>query len=420
MSVELEGDKHEKLWFTDGNIILCVTTTTATTSNSVGERGCNVDTSTDEHGTQATEVDSDRGKKRRRTEEGSIDVSENTSSVKRILFRVHKSILSKHSPVFEGMFTLLDSSNHSERTDSDLELSYSTPDHRKSVNSVYEGVPIVELSDSKEQVEQLLGFFYDLLCVFSSLVFILNSSEFLFFSPPSLKFRDSNTPIRLLPLMEMARKYEVEAISKYIVERVEADWPKTLEKWDKADEVSKVLKGQDAAAAWRKTKLPEPIVAINFAKRFGLYGILPAAFLELLRTPYESRWDKTYSQDKRAEAGKSRTKSARWHLLSNEDHMLLGRLRELIRQQPEKCLQFKDDCTDLGHDGVALSECQEYLQLKICATDDALRVSQACCDAKLSDWRTRYSLCDSCCHTIYSALGDLRTQIWIVVKENSE
>lgn len=158
MSVELEGDKHEKLWFTDGNIILCVTTTTAT--NSVGERGCNVDTSTDEHGTQATEVDEDRGKKRRRAEEGSIDVSESTSSVKRILFRVHKSILSKHSPVFEGIFTLLDSSNHSERTDSDLELSYSTPDHRKSVNSVYEGVPIVELSDTKEQVDQLLGFFY--------------------------------------------------------------------------------------------------------------------------------------------------------------------------------------------------------------------------------------------------------------------
>lgn len=416
MSVELEGDKHEKHWFTDGNIILCVTTTT--TSNSVGERGCDFDTSTGEHGTQATEVDSDRGKKRRRTEEGSIDVSESTSSVKRILFRVHKSILSRHSPVFEGMFTLLDSSNHSERHDSDLELSYSTSDHRKSVNSVYDGVPIVELSDTEEQVEQLLGFFYDLLCVFSSLVFILNASEFPLFSPPSLKFRDSNTPIRLLPLMEMARKYEIEAISKYIVERVKADWPKTLEKWDKADEALKVP--EEHGPAGRKTKLPEPIAAINFAKRFGLYDILPAAFLELLRTPYESHWDKTYSQDKRAEVGKSRTKSARWHLLSNQDHMLLGKLRELIRQQPEKFLQFKDDCVHIGHLPSALRECQEYLQLKICSTDDALRVSQTCCDAKLSDWRTRFGLCDSCCHTIFSALGNLRTGMWTVVEESSE
>lgn len=141
--------------------------------------------------------------------------------------------------------------------------------------------------------------------------------------------------------MEMTCKYEVEAIVKHhdIVERVEADWPKTLEKWDKANEqLVKVHKGQVPGPALtftftcRKTKLSEPIVAINFAKRFGLYDILPAAFLELLRTPYESDRDKTYSQDKRAEAGKSRTKCDRWHLLSKEDHMLLGKLRELIRQ----------------------------------------------------------------------------------------
>lgn len=82
------------------------------------------------------------------------------------------------------MFSLLDVTNHSERQGKKLELSYPDLDQRKLVDDEYEGVPIVELSDTVEQVEQLLGVFYDLLCVFSSLVFILNSSDLPSFSPP--------------------------------------------------------------------------------------------------------------------------------------------------------------------------------------------------------------------------------------------
>lgn len=173
-----EGVKHEKFWFTDGNIILCATNA----SNSVGERGCDFDPTADgAKRTRATDVNPNRRKKRRRTEEGSIDVSGSTPSLKRVLFRVHKSILSKHSPVFGGMFSLLDATNHSERQGKDLELSYPILDQRKLVDDEYEGVPIVELSDTVEQVEQLLGVFYELLCVFLSFVFLLSSSES---SPP--------------------------------------------------------------------------------------------------------------------------------------------------------------------------------------------------------------------------------------------
>lgn len=182
-TMSAEGVKHEKFWFTDGNIILCATNLNA--SNSVGERGCDFDTTADgAKRTRATDVNPDRTKKRRRTEEGSIDVSGSTPSLKRVLFRVHKSILLQHSPVFGGMFSLLDVTNHSERQGKNLELSYPDLDQRKLVDDEYEGVPIVELSDTVEQVEQLLGVFYDLLCVFSSLVFILNSSDLPSFSPP--------------------------------------------------------------------------------------------------------------------------------------------------------------------------------------------------------------------------------------------
>lgn len=236
-----------------------------------------------------------------------------------------------------------------------------------------------------------------------------------------MKSRDSDTPIRFFPLMEMARKYEVEDIQKLILERVEMDWPKTLEEWDQIDEPFQIRKGEDptGASSNQKTNLPEPIAAINFAKRFELYDILPAAFLELLRTPYGNDWDKLYPQNKKAPAGKSRIKGARWHLLTKEDHILLGKLREIIRQQPEKRLDKDGHCTD-RHDRKELHECREYLQFRLRAADDVLRVSQACCNSKLSGWHTRFKLCLSCLGCTHLILSLLRSHLWTVVEECSE
>lgn len=72
------------------------------------------------------------------------------------MFRVHKSVLSMHSPVFNDMFTLPDTC--SELVGRQAEGVNGTSG---SVNETYEGVPVVELPDTVEQVEQLLSIFYN-------------------------------------------------------------------------------------------------------------------------------------------------------------------------------------------------------------------------------------------------------------------
>lgn len=140
--------KHEKFWFLDGNIILSIPST--------GEP----DSASDD---TCSATRPNRRKRARRTEE-SLDASSYTSSLstRRTLFRVHKGILAKHSPVFEGMFTLPDPAESTNAARSRVGFGYDAHGH---LNKEYEGAPVVELSDTMEQVEQLIGALYDPLYV---------------------------------------------------------------------------------------------------------------------------------------------------------------------------------------------------------------------------------------------------------------
>jgi BTB/POZ domain len=71
-------------------------------------------------------------------EDGNIVLSASQNDGGYSLFRVHKSILAKNSPVFSDMFTL------------------STPDSA----DIYDGVPIVQLHDDPKDLEQFLEFLY--------------------------------------------------------------------------------------------------------------------------------------------------------------------------------------------------------------------------------------------------------------------
>lgn len=130
-----ERVKHEKFWFSDGNVVLSIDRIEKQTK-------CQVDQG---YGLQLASAG-----KRKRTEDS------------RVLIRVHKSILSKHSPVFEGMFALPEAASGLENAGAD-----NLPG---SLDEMYEGAPVVELSDTEEQVEMLLGVFYDPLCVCSTTV----------------------------------------------------------------------------------------------------------------------------------------------------------------------------------------------------------------------------------------------------------
>ena len=75
---------------------------------------------------------------------GDIVLSARDGSDGRVLFRVDKRILSHHSPVFAGMFTL------------------PCP---PGVNEEYDGVPLVSLEDDGDGVAEMLGFMYNSSCV---------------------------------------------------------------------------------------------------------------------------------------------------------------------------------------------------------------------------------------------------------------
>lgn len=76
-------------------------------------------------------------------EDGNVVLSALNGSGDRSYFRVHKSILCKHSPVFEQMFML------PPLTEEDK------------VVETYDGVPAVDMPDSAEDVGSFLGVLYD-------------------------------------------------------------------------------------------------------------------------------------------------------------------------------------------------------------------------------------------------------------------
>ncbi|KAH8111519.1 hypothetical protein DFH11DRAFT_1613771 [Phellopilus nigrolimitatus] len=68
-----------------------------------------------------------------------------TSAVPRFfLYRVHKSALARHSEVFEHMFSFS-----------------ASPDSEGAVNEMYDGLPVVDMPDSKKHIDSLLEVLYE-------------------------------------------------------------------------------------------------------------------------------------------------------------------------------------------------------------------------------------------------------------------
>lgn len=128
--------------------------------------------------------------------------------------------------------------------------------------------------------------------------------------------------------MKIAHKLQVDLVTKHIIKHIEADWPQTLDDWDAL--------GQPLAF-WHleghrpKEELPEPIATINFARTFDVPKVLPVAFYELSRRRYRHDWDVERVIDLRNFEEGGRRVAARWSLLSKEDHIALGELREYIQ-----------------------------------------------------------------------------------------
>ena len=240
--------------------------------------------------------------------DGNIILSTVGSNAERILFWVHQSILMKISPVFNHMLS-----------------SPSDP------NEVHNGVPLVQLSDSGEDWESLLGILYHDMWVELSIY----------------GYTWTNTCIRTLPfnqldlatlpllrgVLAVANKYEMDRLWQQVVLRLEANWPQTLWQWDwleaeiHAMELTWVQAHGGSDVPYLNDHLPEPVSTIALAHDYNIPTLLPSAFYHLsCLSIYDDRCT-TCMQKKEgsyyAESLLEGQCTADWLLLSSRDYVCL-------------------------------------------------------------------------------------------------
>ncbi|KAI5117805.1 hypothetical protein M0805_004565 [Coniferiporia weirii] len=204
-----------------------------------------------------------------------------------VLFKIHKFQLAANSDVFSSMLELPTSPNN--------------------VNETYDGVPLVAMSDSAEEVEDLLRMLY---------------------KPWEIKIRqyNPNTCIRLENVLAMSTKYQFTSIRDYIVFHLEADWPTTLTEWDMFEARIKMMSGN--RDLFSNDDLPEPASALSLARKYDVKSILPAVYYDLSRFRPLDDWDDKEASDELIEIDLPPyfgRRVARWQLLSKKDLMSLLR-----------------------------------------------------------------------------------------------
>ncbi|KAJ7693297.1 hypothetical protein B0H17DRAFT_850237, partial [Mycena rosella] len=125
-------------------------------------------------------------------EDGNIVLAAKDSENRTIYFRLHRSILVKHSLVFADMFAMPP-----------------PPTAEK-----YDGVPLVEMPDDADGLRTLIALLYDPQCI-------------------SVILRSEDFAARMFEPVVLARKYQVDWIRTMVASHLERQWPLTLAGWDR-------------------------------------------------------------------------------------------------------------------------------------------------------------------------------------------
>ncbi|OSD06220.1 hypothetical protein PYCCODRAFT_1442967 [Trametes coccinea BRFM310] len=269
-------------------------------------------------------------------DDGTVVLSALMEGGSRQYFRIHRSILCRHSPIMADMFAMppLLAKGSSSR-----------------IAETYDGVVHVEMQDSADELESFLTMFYDPLGT-------------------AYKRFDPNTPVLVEGALKLAMKYECDALRRRIIENLEADWPQTLAQWDARRSEAVILRSEHSLQLTGKVdgrylddRLPEPASAIRIASDYGIPSILPAAFYQLALLSTDADWD-AY----RANPGKHLrfgARTARWRLLDKRDLMRLVHGQKLLAAHTRaigtdifglRCQRNMKGCTK------ARNDCWKYFQ----------------------------------------------------------
>ncbi|KAF7376408.1 hypothetical protein MSAN_00056300 [Mycena sanguinolenta] len=199
-------------------------------------------------------------------EDGNIVLSARNSENCTQYFRVHRSVLAKHSPVFADMFTV---------------PLPSTVDE-------YDGVPVVSMAgDDADDLEAFLSLLYNP----EDISQILEQWDFTWL---------------LLAPCKLAKKYLVDWIRNMAASQLKKSWPTTAAGWFSFVDDEKKMEFRDCVQAvsgrwdpdWddvplQLRSLPDPASSILLARECDAPSILPFAFLDLLRSHalYENKFN---------------------------------------------------------------------------------------------------------------------------------
>lgn len=210
-------------------------------------------------------------------EDGNIVLSAKYTENDTAFFRLHKSILVKHSPVFADMFAM----------------------PPPPTTDQYDGVPLVEMPDDANALRDFIAFLYDPECVPVHTRVSTIYSTGLHRRISGILNRQDFTPEIMKPTL-LAKKYQVDWICNLVASQLLKRWPTTLEGWDAVNEDVENEEVRTMYGPWDPTwedgtltlrQFPEPVSSIRLARECGVPAVLPFAFLHLLRLPLEDEPD---------------------------------------------------------------------------------------------------------------------------------
>jgi hypothetical protein len=299
-----------------------------------------------------------------------------------VAFRVHRSLLAKVSTVFESMFTIPNGDNVEK----------------------YDGAPLVVMNDGAEQLEMLLRMMYHEMYVVRMMTVpaVLISLE----SDLPLPL-DPCTPESVKPILLLANKYAMDNLRRRIVNRVEQDWPVTLQLWDSLEyqinlakrRAGYSLKDADFHHSYLDDHLPEPASAIRLARECDIPTILPAAFYHLSRLSVFDNGNGAYQHD-------DGHRTAEWGLLSAQDLICLMKGQRRLDVAVQEILSHLPGC---HNDCVQLRfELLQEIRAACQHSYDILHVTRSYVE------RFSYGdkLCYICCSHVRCALDRFRQDLW--------